>query len=1346
MATRRRGLANTADAAKNEYLAREAIPAAQRADRRTYDTLFDATLQDGTIRDWAPDELKGDKKQKDVIRQEQETRKTTRAMRFFIRVTPGIASELSGVAPISDQSVITLHNISDTVSFEALHDSPESSEGFRILFPAGIDYTVPPLGVLQIRYDFTSKAYRPVTSTALTTDQIINVTNVAGDVLTTVINTINTTIINLGDELEALGWPGVLDIDRNTGNLLLGGHNPNINTGDRMEFGNTGAEGHPAGGHITTDDDLVVRGLSPSPLSSTSELFNFDRSAATLTLGNFFSLGLLAALSSLDVLIDADLGTLTLNSGTDTIQNIGDDWQVNITDDITWTSPIGDILDWDFNVSTFTVGSLVTDVVEQMHVLADAQVQVQGNGVGTGVNLRAPNGDVESFAGLATRIQSAITLENSVEVTVTGGTTIDDWDIAGVENAEVILVRGTGDGIVTITGIAEHRLGKLVTFIVLDEEITLRFEHLDTGSLAANRLLLPRTNRVDVGAYESISFWRNDTESRWNTWGEGGGAGPGAIPGGLTWAQSLLNGRFTAGVNPNVILGDELELGTIGLLSHTGTATVLESSDDLQLFATGVGAVLNYDRGTTTLNLGSTSASVATQTNLLSNTDIRIDAQTGDIVIEAGVAGLISVDSLQTDINSGAINIGLAATTQVITIAATGVAGDINLQATDTIELDAASIVLNAFTGFLRADAGLVSTALISGSDVVAADFDWGSTLARGRFTEGVNPNVVDGDELEFAALGSIFATAGELTINTVDDFAIQHAGGNLLFWDESASILELGSPTAVNITRVTSTQTLQITAGTSVQVAMADDLSITASGAGAILTYDRGLLDMQLGSISASVVATLTIASGGDMTLDAVDDINILGADVLIGDAGTTLVQLNNIGNFDVNSAGSILLGDGTLTDAISLQTAGNVTIKAFTGVLRADAGVVSVDSDVSDLVTKTWAQVLTAGRTSGASNPLIAEGQYLEFDTGASAVPGSGNLRVNNDLLVNVGGSLSMQVGTAGDITIAGNAGSTALLSWTDATGVFLLGNGGVTTTTTVRGTNINVGDGQTTLIQISPTAGGADVELAPTDQVRLYPLGQLLLGHATNTDSISMLTAGAISATAGATFDITLTTTSTGDVVLTSGDRINATAAGRFSIDSGELLLITSTDETRISPATNLELTPGTGLYLGQTNAGSITATLVSLACTGDATLVPAGALNLGSATTTDNVVYNTAGAHRFASGRMCMADVVTNSQSGTVEAMTNPAGQVVLWNGTAATNLDGITAPTAGDDGQCFWFINMDEEFSVVVRHDQATTAANGIYVNANKDLQFTDAAFFWYNNSISRWMCMVFRDN
>lgn len=1180
MATRRRGLANWADA-DSQYLAREGIPAGQRALRRSDDTLFDATLQDGTIRDWAPDLLKGDPKTGDVIRQEQARRKTTRAMRFFIRVTPGVASILTGIAPITDQSVVTLHNISEDTLFTVAHNSPDSSDGFRILMPSNLDFDLQPNGAIQLRYDWTSKAYRPITTTALSTDTIINVTNVAGDVLTTVINNINTTIINIENEIDALGWPGVLEIDRNTGNALLGGHDPNINTGDRLEFGNTLT--HPLLGNITTDDDLLVYGLEALPSVADLHILSFNRGLNTVALGNTLNLGQLNLLADGNIYAEAETGTYDTISGTDTTNTVGNDWQVNLGNNATWTTAEGNILAWDTISETFTVGTLAADVVDSLHLYADnfahlysnLTTLVQGDAATpTAVELRALNGDVLSRAGLATRIMSAMTWENYITTTQTG--TVNDWDLTDQENS--VVVRWTGVSDLTVTGLANGRRGVVVVIINDSTEADIYLFHNDSGSAEANQFELPRNQDLRIRTNEAAVLWYDDAHAtpNWHAIATSTIGGTGA--GGLTWADVLLNGRISGATNPQVNTGQRLELGG-GTHPTLGNVT---TDDDLLIYGLDIAgttdtALLAYNRGVGLLNLGD-----PTSINLLqvfSSGDASINAGS-DILLDATAdLDIQAVDVLSTSstfsVVAGAITLGTTGTS-TITLAAPEASGTIQLQAAGTggeLNVQAETIVLNAFTGFLRADAGVVSTALIGGGDVTAADFDWEDTLARGRTTGANNPLIATGQYIEYE---------GPETVPTVgthryrgDASAASRTGADaqrtLWTYDATTDVLSWGStgsgPAAVTVASagLLSLDALGNIVATAVGNITADavDIDLDATGdltgdaVGIVFTsttHDVIASAINIGDATTSTLSLEALDTGGQIQIYA-DDVldvqagiaSVVSLDHILLDAANHIriqggLRLEN--NVEVTVSGTIHdWAPATFGDVVHLKvtTSADTTITGLASGLEGkvifidhvagnhdlllpkenvgsleqnrwlfnpsainvrldDSIIVSYDSEAASGVGRwranaralnanneapPWDAVLAAGRASDGTDPLVSTGDYIEFE-GASAVPASGDLRAAK----NAFDITARNVTDTADVSLL-DFGTTTLVvgDSVDLSTLSLVASSLVSLTSPT----INVGTTTTTDLNLGNT--GATVDVAGS-AVSLQPTGNLVL----------------------------------------------------------------------------------------------------------------------------------------------------------------------------------------------------------------------------------------------------------
>lgn len=177
-----------------------------------------------------------------------------------------------------------------------------------------------------------------------------------------------------------------------------------------------------------------------------------------------------------------------------------------------------------------------------------------------------------------------------------------------------------------------------------------------------------------------------------------------------------------------------------------------------------------------------------------------------------------------------------------------------------------------------------------------------------------------------------------------------------------------------------------------------------------------------------------LTINSGGDIALTATDDINIpvnvglefAGTEKIESDGTDLSITVGSGGDINVGADIGITFGDdgekieGDGTDltisssgVLTLSPTGNLVLGSHTGVLRGDSGVVSVDSDVTDLVS--------AASTTAAGKVEMAIGS--EVNTGTSTT-----LAVTPDALDDWTGSAQITtlgtISTVGAIAMGGNA----------------------------------------------------------------------------------------------------------------------------------------------------------------------------------------------------------------------------------------------------------------------------------------------------------------------------------
>lgn len=159
------------------------------------------------------------------------------------------------------------------------------------------------------------------------------------------------------------------------------------------------------------------------------------------------------------------------------------------------------------------------------------------------------------------------------------------------------------------------------------------------------------------------------------------------------------------------------------------------------------------------------------------------------------------------------------------------------------------------------------------------------------------------------------------------------------------------------------------------------------------------GTLDIQLNDDTT----VLLIRTTADATLRTLESSTVAdgGREVIIEHD-----RLSGSGNLTIahNTAGtySAFFNPGTTNLTLGQTTCLSVRLRA--GFWRPQASV-------APSTTNAWSSVLAAGATSGANNPVIDAGQYLQLGS-ATGLPGAGDIRKGTaaDLVINSGATLTL------------------------------------------------------------------------------------------------------------------------------------------------------------------------------------------------------------------------------------------------------------------------------------------------------------------------------------------------
>lgn len=414
--------------------------------------------------------------------------------------------------------------------------------------------------------------------------------------------------------------------------------------------------------------------------------------------------------------------------------------------------------------------------------------------------------------------------------------------------------------------------------------------------------------------------------------------------------------------------GDILYVDSAGDIVNLGAGT---SGDFLQ--TQGAGANPQW---ATASGSGGFSGPVSSTDNAI----VRFDGTTGDTGQNSGVTisdlnAVSGVSSLTIDA-SGSLSFG------AISILSDS-AGTTTLQNIDAIDattettIEAAIDTLaNLTSAASLATVGTITTGVWNGTDIAIADGGTGSSTAAGART---NLGLVIGtDVMAFDQELQDFADSSiTVTTNAIAGVSTLGLGGDITLYEavnDGNPEIRVGSSDAeefhIQAVYDTGAQTL-------------DYVQFETDAASA--TADKGEYRFNVDGVLSATIddGGIEIKTSGSLSFGAVD--------ILTDSAGTT--TLSNIDALDATTEATIEAAIDTLANLAS--------IGSFTGVLRADSGTLSVDSDVTDIVAA--ASTTAAGKVELATTAETNTGT----DTTRAVTPDSLSSAVKSIMLTAAGGA---------------------------------------------------------------------------------------------------------------------------------------------------------------------------------------------------------------------------------------------------------------------------------------------------------------------------------------------------
>ncbi|MBX3151686.1 hypothetical protein KF728_16140 [Candidatus Obscuribacterales bacterium] len=615
-------------------------------------------------------------------------------------------------------------------------------------------------------------------------------------------------------------------------------------------------------------------------------------------------------------------------------------------------------------------------------------------------------------AGDISLVAGATFTQNASDVTITGATATGgriDFDAFNLASLTANSGGGNGAGgdITLVSLFGTNNTGEVFT----DSTTVITAGGNGTGSNGTLTIVSAKNN----GA--SGIFLNNSVTL------SGGAQGTGAItlstsglPGSVTLAKatgSITAGTFLGGALTNTsINGNNLTVrgGAINIRSGDSVSfNVLDVSSNLN--GNG-GSIVVSTAGATALDLG---GAFGNRINTLTAAGGAISGNGGSISATASGAGGINV--------SVPLNVG-------------------------ALEGNGGSVLLNATNGDLTF-AGGTATINASAATSSATAHAGGSITLTGRNITGSNPFQLLANGVSGGNGGqiSVTSTVGDINVGTgngqfsasangpngVISFSATGAGGDI-------NVLATGalSTSTVNLSSAQGTLVLNgnVTGSTAVNLTVAGANSITGTG-----TVSGGTLSVSAGTGATTLttsVASLTLATNGNVTITENDDINL--------NAGTT-----GAGSLNLNATGDDITVGGNVTanGGITLTTTGAGTISGAgrlisTGLLTLNggSGAININTDVATLAAASTGSLTIAELNNITLNAIAASS--VDVTAGNGIAHGTGVIASGSVNLSALGGD----IGASGNAILINNSGNPVALT-ADATGdifITILGNSAV------------------------------------------------------------------------------------------------------------------------------------------------------------------------------------------------------------------------------------------------------------------------------------------------------------
>lgn len=377
-----------------------------------------------------------------------------------------------------------------------------------------------------------------------------------------------------------------------------------------------------------------------------------------------------------------------------------------------------------------------------------------------------------------------------------------------------------------------------------------------------------------------------------------------------------------------------------GILTNTTTIS-LTYNDGLNTVAADVNSLsLTNSEISTSAAIARSKLASGTASHVLINDGSGVMSSEATLSLSRGGTGLASTPTNGQILIGNGTNYSLAAisgTTDQVTV--TNGAGTITLSTPQSIATTSsptfAGLTLTAFSGVVKATAGVLSA-----SALVDADVDAAAAIARAKLASGTADHVLINN--------------GSGVMSSEATLALSRGGTGVSSTPSNGQLL-IGNGTGYTVATVTgTTNQVSVTNGSgSITLSTPQDIhsaatptfaGLTLSGFSGFIKATGGVLGTSTISLTADVSGTLPIANGGTATTSVPTN-----GQLLIGNGtGYTVAALTGTSNqvSVTNGSGTITLSTPQDIATASSPTFAGLTLTAFSGVVKASAGVLSASA----------------------------------------------------------------------------------------------------------------------------------------------------------------------------------------------------------------------------------------------------------------------------------------------------------------------------------------------------------------------------------------------------------------